>query len=98
MPCPPVDRITPVRSCRMRALVASSVGVVMHSMMPSGAPASTAALYRIPAVSQVHRLALGWGLSTIALPAFSDTRLLYMAVEVGLVVGRIAATTPTGTP
>ena len=35
---------------------------------------------------------------TMALPALSEISVLYMAVEVGLVVGRMAATTPTGTP
>ena len=34
----------------------------------------------------------------MALPALSEIRVLKIAVEVGLVVGRMAATTPTGTP
>ena len=35
---------------------------------------------------------------TMAFPAFSEMMLLYMAVEVGLVEGMRAATTPMGTP
>ncbi len=50
------------------------------------------------AVAQVHLNARGCGLMTMALPALSETSVLEMAVEVGLVVGRMAATTPTGTP
>src|SRR5215831_19866598 len=49
-------------------------------------------------VWHVHLYARGWGLTTMALPAFSEINVLYIAVEVGLVVGRIAATTPIGTP
>src|SRR6516162_481682 len=50
------------------------------------------------AVWHVHLYARGWGLITIELPALSETNVLDIAVEVGFVVGRIAATTPTGTP
>src|SRR5450759_4086708 len=35
---------------------------------------------------------------TMALPALRETKVFDMAVEVGLVVGRMAATTPIGTP
>jgi superfamily II DNA helicase RecQ len=61
------------------------------------APASTAARASNSAVWQVHARALGCGLITIALPAFSETRILKIAVEVGFVVGTTAAITPTGT-
>ena len=40
----------------------------------------------------------GWGLMTMALPALMEIRLLYITVEVGLVEGISAATTPMGTP
>ena len=43
MPVPPVERITPVRSCRISALVPSMVALSTHWMMSSGAPASSAA-------------------------------------------------------
>ena len=38
-------------------------------------------------VSTMQFLAPGWGLMTMALPAFRAMMLLYMAVEVGLVEG-----------
>ena len=44
MPAPPVERMTPVRSWRIRALVPSMVALSTHWMMSSGAPASSAAL------------------------------------------------------
>ena len=39
----------------------------------------------------------GWGLMTMAFPAFREMRDLYITVEVGLVEGISAAITPTGT-
>src|SRR5471030_3495806 len=45
MPWPPVERITPVRSCRISALVASMVALFTHWIMSGGAPASSAAWY-----------------------------------------------------
>ena len=52
------------------------VALSTHWMMSSGAPASSAARYRIAAVSQVHLWARGCGLMTIALPALSEISVL----------------------
>ena len=46
----------------------------------------------------MHCFADGCGLNTMPLPAFRLISALYMTVEVGLVEGMIAATTPMGTP
>ena len=67
-------------------------------MIPSGAPAVTAASAMICAVRAVQRAALGCGACTTALPDFSAARLLNRAVEVGFVTGMIAAMTPMGAP
>ena len=75
-PAPPVERITPVRSCRISALVASSVALSTHWIISSGAPASTAAWYSRAAVQHVHWCARGCGLTTMALPALSEIRIL----------------------
>ena len=76
MPAPPVERITPVRSCRISALVPSIVAASTQPMMSSGAPASIAAWYRMAAVWQVHWYARGCGLMTMAFPALSETSVL----------------------
>src|SRR5450759_3718753 len=92
-PDPPVARITAVFSCRMSACVASVVGAVRHCMIPSGAPAATAAACSTSHASAVDRLACGCGLSTTALPALRLIMHLKFAVDVGFVVGAMAATT-----
>ena len=65
-------------------------------MMPSGAPAATAASSTTLAAAMVHFLARGWGLMMMPLRVFRAIRVLKMAVEVGLVVGMTAAITPMG--
>ena len=65
-------------------------------MIPSGAPARRAASAKMRAVSAMHRLADGCGLRTTALRAFIEIKTLNIVVEVGLVDGMIAATTPSG--
>ena len=65
-------------------------------MMPSGAPALTAASRITFAAAAVDCLARGWGLMMIAFLVLRASRHLNMAVEVGLVVGMTAAITPTG--
>ena len=84
--CAPLSRSRGRRSSRnpfVRCAHAASarwllraIGVMMHWMISSGAPASIAARCRTAAVSQVHCLALGCGLRTTALPAFREIRLL----------------------
>lgn len=98
MASPPVARMMPVSRWVSRAWVASMVVMVMHPTAPSGAPALLAASAITFTVSTMQLLAPGWGLMTMAFPAFSEMMLLYMAVEVGLVEGMRAATTPMGTP
>src|SRR5258705_11669792 len=88
MPLPPVERIAAVRRCRISSFVASRVALLMHWMIPSGAPAFTAAAAITAAVSQVQFFARGCGLITIALPALSEMRILQIAVKVGFVGGR----------
>ena len=65
-------------------------------MMPSGAPASTAASSTIFAAAAVEAFALGWGLMIIAFRVLSASSVLKIAVEVGFVVGMTAAITPIG--
>ena len=67
---PPVARIRRVSSWRMRALVASRVGVVMQEMLPAGAPAPSAARRTTFTVSRMQFTALGWGEKMMGLPAF----------------------------
>ena len=74
----------------------SSDGTEIQSMMPSGAPAFSAASRMMRAASMVHLLARGCGLMTIALRVLRQMRHLKMAVDVGLVVGMTAATMPMG--
>ena len=65
-------------------------------MIPSGAPASTAASRTSFAAAIVESFALGWGLMMIALRVLSAIRHLKIAVDVGFVVGITAAITPIG--
>ena len=65
-------------------------------MMPSGAPAATAASRTTRAAAMVQPFALGWGLMMMPLRVFREIRVLKMAVEVGFVVGMTAAMTPIG--
>ena len=67
-----------------------------QSMIPSGAPAFTAASRTILAASTVDLWALGCGLMMIPFLVFRQIRVLKIAVEVGLVVGITAATSPIG--
>ena len=69
----------------------------MHWTMPSGAPAAFAACWITWKVSRMQFLALGWGLMTMAFPALREISDLYITVDVGLVDGIRAATTPMGT-
>jgi len=61
-----------------------------------GAPAASAARRMVSTESKVQRAAAGWGATTIALRALTAIRHLKNAVEVGLVEGTRAATTPMG--
>jgi hypothetical protein len=65
-------------------------------MMPFGQPAASAASRTMRAASVVHFLARGCGEMRMALRVLRQISVLKMAVEVGLVVGMTAATTPRG--
>jgi hypothetical protein len=76
--------------------VISSEGTSIQSIIPSGAPASTAASRTSFAAAIVQFFALGWGEIIIAFLVLRARRHLKIAVDVGLVVGITAATTPMG--
>ena len=61
-----------------------------------GSPASSPALRRISAVSRAQRIARGDGRQISTLRVLAATMALKSTVEVGLVTGRIAITTPMG--
>ena len=94
MPGPPVARIISA-SC-IRVLVISKDGTSIQPMIFSGAPALTAASSTIFAAAIVLFFARGWGEMMIAFLVFKQISDLKIAVEVGLVVGMTAATTPIG--
>ena len=68
----------------------------MHPIAPAGKPAASPASRMTRAVSVMQLVADGCGLSTTASRALMEIRILKIAVEVGLVEGMIAATTPRG--
>ena len=94
IPGPPVARIMSASFITM--LVSSRLGTSIHPMMPSGAPALTAASRTTFAASMVLPFARGCGLIMIAFLVFSAIRVLKIAVEVGFVVGITAAISPIG--
>ena len=65
-------------------------------MIPSGAPAFTAASRTTFAAAIVHAFAAGCGLMMIAFLVFKQISVLKIAVDVGFVVGITAATSPIG--
>src|SRR3954462_13078499 len=93
---PPVARITAVFLCFIRASVPSMVAVVIQRIASCGNPSFTAASRTTLTVSAIRRAADGWGDNTTALRDLIAIRHLNIAVEVGLVEGIIAATTPRG--
>ena len=74
----------------------STDGSSIHPIIPSGAPALTAASKHNFAAAIVQFLALGCGENTIPFLDFNAIKHLNIAVEVGFVVGIIPAKTPTG--
>ncbi len=71
-------------------------GSSIQPIIPSGAPALTAASRTNLAAAIVDFLALGWGEKIIPFRVFRAINALNIVVEVGLVVGIIAAMTPRG--
>ena len=94
IPGPPVARIR--SESLMTVVVSSSDGASIHPMIPSGAPAFTAASRTTFAAAMVLFFAAGWGLMIMAFLVFRQIRVLKIAVEVGLVVGMTAAIRPIG--
>ena len=94
IPGPPVAKIKSA-DC-INKLLSSNDGTSIHAIIPSGAPASTAASNTIFAAFIVHSFALGCGLIIIPFLVFSANNVLKIAVDVGFVVGITAAITPTG--
>jgi len=94
MPGPPVARMMSASFIAM--LVSSSEGTSTHEMMSSGAPAATAASSTTFAAAMVDFFARGWGEMMMPLRVLRQISVLKMAVDVGLVVGMTAATTPIG--
>src|SRR3989449_5127785 len=95
-PMPPVARITAVCLCFINASVPSMVAVVMQAIASAGNPSFTPASRMAFAVSLIQRAADGCGDMTIELRDLIAIRILKIAVEVGLVDGTMAATTPRG--
>ena len=94
IPGPPVARM--ISASRIRVLVISRDGTSIHPMIPSGAPAFTAASRTTLAAAMVAFFARGCGLKMMPFRVLRLMSALKMAVDVGLVVGMTAATTPMG--
>ena len=94
MPGPPVARI--ISASFITVLVISRDGTSIQEMMPSGAPAATAASSTILEAAMVAFLARGCGLMIIPFLVLRAISVLKIAVEVGFVVGITAAITPIG--
>ena len=94
IPGPPVAKI--MSASFINKVVISRLGISIQPMMSSGAPALTAASKTTFAAAIVLFLARGWGLIMIPFLVFKEISVLNIAVEVGLVVGITAATTPIG--
>ena len=94
MPGPPVARM--MSAVFMRVLVISREGTSIQPTMPSGAPALTAASSTTFAAAIVQFFARGCGEMMMPLRVFRQMSVLKIAVDVGLVVGMTAATTPIG--
>ena len=94
IPGPPVAKI--ISADCINKFVSSNEGTSIQLIIPSGAPAFTAASRTIFAASIVDFFALGCGLIIIPFLVFKEIRVLNIAVDVGFVVGITAAITPTG--
>ena len=94
IPGPPVAKI--VSTDCINIFVNSNDGTSIHAIIPSGAPAFTAASNTIFAASIVDFLALGCGLIIIPFLVFKHIKALKIAVDVGFVVGITAPITPIG--
>ena len=96
MALPPVARMVATPGCFISEEVPSIEGFSIHCTQFSGAPAAMAASRTIWAACAEHCWAEGWKEKIIGLRVFRAIRALKMVVEVGLVVGTMPHTTPTG--
>ena len=94
IPGPPVANI--ISDDCINKFVNSSDGTSIHPIIPSGAPAFTAASNTTLAAAIVDCFALGCGLIIIPFLVFNDINVLNIAVDVGFVVGITAPITPIG--
>ena len=93
---PPVATMTLVRSSVISASMSGTEGRSTTWMIPSGAPAATAARASVRAASAQHSAAAGCGLITTAHRVISASRALKYTEATGLVEGVRASTTPAG--
>src|SRR5215216_5616403 len=82
--------------CFINSWVPCKLTLLMHEMSPFGMPARSPASAMIRMVSAQHFAANGCGATMIAFLAFTEINVLYIVVDVGLVEGVNAATTPIG--
>ena len=96
MPGPPVASTNAIALLLISCCDSSTVGSSIQPMMPSGAPAATAASSSSRAVWTVHFFARGCGEKMIPLRVLSANSALKIVVDVGFVVGTTPAITPIG--
>jgi len=88
--------MTAVRSSVISASISGTEGRSTTWMIPSGAPAATAARSSVRAASAQHSAACGCGLMITALRVISASSALKNTEATGLVDGVRASTTPAG--
>ena len=82
--------------CFINAPVDSIVGFDNTVTRSGGPPSRSIARRKTSTVSEMQRAARGCGLITHALRPLTEINALNIAVDVGLVVGTMPATTPLG--
>src|SRR4026208_1711480 len=92
----PAARMTATYLCFINSCAAGNVIPLMQLTRPFGMPARSPASAMMRAVSTQHFAANGCGATTMAFRALTEIRILYITVDVGLVLGVNAATTPIG--
>src|SRR3990170_7702227 len=93
-PAEPVAQMKDTTSWFIANLVVSMLDCDTEVIRFGGPPAAKMARLSAAIVCVVQRTACGWGQNTTALPAAIVLMPLLMTVEVGLVVGVMAAITP----
>src|SRR5260221_12128719 len=82
--------------CVINAVELSKAGTSTPVITLSGPPAATTAWLINSIVFMLQTLALGWALTTVALPAAIIQIALLRITDDGFVTGVIATTTPNG--